>query len=303
MARPFRFNAKTAFLTYPQCDAPKEELLEHLKTLPVPPVYVIVSRELHEDGQPHLHAVVCWNTKVNRDGSMFTFGAFNGNIQPARSVIKCIDYVKKDGDYIEYGVSPDKKAAWTDVFQATTKKEFWEKMVDLSPKDVVLNLERLEYFANKKFKSVDGTRDQPEDLSDWVLPRSLTDWLTNEFAGTHKRRKSLVLIGRSRLGKTEWARSLGRHMYFNAMANFKDKWDDEADYIIFDDFGIDFIPNRKGFFGGQEEFEVTGKYMPVRSVKWGKVCIYLTNDKPDYGKDKEWFDANVIEIELFNKIY
>nr|QTE03384.1 MAG: replication-associated protein [Lorikeet CRESS-DNA-virus sp.] len=303
MAAAFRFNAKTAFLTYPQCDATKEDLLAHLIALPVPPVYVIVSRELHEDGMPHLHAVVCWKTKVDRSGDMFHFGISRAHIQPARSIVKCIEYVKKDGDFVEHGVTPDKKQAWLEVFQAVDKRDFWTKMVDLSPRDVVMNHEKLEYFANKKFCGENRTRVAPVDLQEFILPDALSTWLRDEFNGTHRRRKSLVLYGASRLGKTEWARSLGHHMYFNALANFKDKWDDDAGYVIFDDFGIDFIPNRKGFFGGQEEFEITGKYMKVKSVTWGKVCIYLCNDKPDYGKDKQWFMANVVEIELINKLY
>ena len=80
-------------------------------------------------------------------------------------------------------------------------------------------------------------------------------------------------------------------MYFNNIANFKEKWDDDADYIIFDDFNIDFIPNRKGFFGGQEEFEISGKYMKVKSITWGKCCIYLCNQRPDYKDDHSWFRA------------
>lgn len=193
------------------------------------------------------------------------------------------------------------KKKWDSLLECKTKSEFFETAASVSARDYVLNHERLEYFANKKFKVEHVREEYP--LVPFIIPQELTDWVTNEFNGTHRRRKSLVLWGPSRMGKTEWARSLGKHMYFNNVANFKDKWDDEADYIIFDDFNLDFIPNRKGFFGGQEEFEITGKYMKVKSVRWGKVCIYLCNNVPNYGNDEQWFRANIIEFNVFNKLY
>jgi len=190
---------------------------------------------------------------------------------------------------------------WSDLLTCDTKSSFLSAASEVSPRDYILNYEKLEYYANFKF-ATDYQREAPE-LTPFAIPQELTDWYNTEFLGTHRRRKSLILYGASRLGKTEWARSLGRHMYFNNIANFKDKWDDEASYIIFDDFNIDFIPNRKGFFGGQEEFEISGKYMRVRSVKWGKVCIYLCNEKPDFKDDLFWFRANVVMYHLENKLF
>lgn len=268
------------------------------------PTYICVSREMHEDGSPHLHAIVAFEKKLDRSGSIFNLPNFNANIQPSlRSVERSVAYVKKHDDFLEFGEAPTKKGPWVKVCNAVTREEFWSTVSELSPRDVVLNLEKLEYFAEKKFKPSVCDREAPIDLQDWILPEDLKKWYEEEFKGTHRRRKSLVLYGPTRLGKTEWARSLGKHMYFNALANFKEKWTDEVEYVIFDDFGIEFIPNRKGFFGGQEEFEISGKYMKVKSVKWGKVCIYLCNNKPDYGNDKVWFEGNVIECELVNKLY
>ncbi|ORX44058.1 hypothetical protein BCR36DRAFT_373539 [Piromyces finnis] len=120
----------------------------------------------------------------------------------------------------------------------------------------------------------------PEELAMWKLCY-FQGWLENlRRYGEWSRPQSLILIGPSRSGKTEWARSLGKHMYFNNLLNMDD-WDDTADYIILDDFSSDitkFLPSWKCFFGGQKQFTLTDKYRGKRTVKWGKPMIWLSNE-------------------------
>ncbi|AIF34812.1 replication-associated protein [Sewage-associated circular DNA virus-4] len=300
-----RFHAKTVFLTYPQCPVNKEDLLAWLQTLRNP-IYTIVSHELHEDGSPHLHAVVCWQNKLDiRDTTFFNYENYHPNIQSARSIKKVIAYTKKDGDFIEAGDSPivDTANTWSTAMDtATTIKEFMDTVKESNPRDYILQHERLEYFAAKHFKK--DTEVYKPNFEEFILPHEVEAWLNEEFNSDKLRKKSLILIGPSKLGKTEWARSLGPHMYFNHLANFKDDWDDEAKYIVFDDFDFDFIPNKKGFFGGQQHFQITGKYMRVKSVRWGKCCIYCANVTPNIKDiDKDWYNENCVFIDVVNKFY
>jgi len=99
----------------------------------------------------------------------------------------------------------------------------------------------------------------------------------------------LVLIGESRTGKTEWARSLGCHMYFNHLMDLK-RWNSGARYIIFDDIEFKFIPARKAFFGSQKTFTLTDKYMHKKTVIWGKPMIFICNPDMDPTKDDEWVE-------------
>lgn len=196
------------------------------------------------------------------------------------------------------------KRNWSEITNCTCVNDFYEKVQEISPRDYVLNLEKLEYFVDKKLKNKKVNYVSPYDENSWIVPEPLGEWCLNELLGDHDRKKTLVLIGPTRLGKTEFARSLGKHMYFNAIANFKDDWDDEAEYIIFDDFGWDFIPARKSFFGGQKEFQITGKYMRVKTVKWGKACIYLTNEMPQIKQEEmDWYNANCTFIRVDKKMY
>lgn len=95
------------FLTYPQCPLPKETLMAHLKTLSGSEI--VVCRELHEDGSPHLHAYVKLSEPVLRSvaPTFFDVETYHGNYQPCRSWRAVNDYVKKDGDFIEYGISTE----------------------------------------------------------------------------------------------------------------------------------------------------------------------------------------------------
>lgn len=98
------YQAKAFLITFPQCPATKEELLDHLKGLWVDVTYAVVSKEKHADGSPHLHAVLRYNTRkcVYRQ-DWFDYGEYHPNVQCARNVNAAITYVKKDGDFIEHG--------------------------------------------------------------------------------------------------------------------------------------------------------------------------------------------------------
>lgn len=91
-------------------------------------------------------------------------------------------------------------------------------------------------------------------------------------------------------------------MYFNGQFNL-DAWDDEAGYAVFDDFedwSRFFL--YKQFLGAQEEFTLTDKYRPKRQIKWGRPCIVLSNQDPDF-KDKDWINGNCFFIFIYNKLY
>jgi len=58
-SKKFRIQAKNYFLTYPHRSLTKDEALTQLQNIstPVNKLFIRVSRELHEDGEPHLHVL------------------------------------------------------------------------------------------------------------------------------------------------------------------------------------------------------------------------------------------------------
>ena len=98
-----RARSKGWFLTYPQCSLAKEDLLDALKAKVDVQEYVVAA-ELHQDGNPHLHAFIAlrgqllWNAK--KTPAFWDVDGHHPNVQIARSWRCCVAYCKKDGDYI-----------------------------------------------------------------------------------------------------------------------------------------------------------------------------------------------------------
>jgi hypothetical protein len=103
-ASRFRLQAKGWFLTYPKCTMSKEDALASLKAKKTYD-QIVVSRELHLDGTPHLHVYIKYATKFDLTNErFFDLGSFHPNIQVAKSLKAVLEYIKKDGDYIEEGI-------------------------------------------------------------------------------------------------------------------------------------------------------------------------------------------------------
>lgn len=112
---------------------------------------------------------------------------YHPNVQAARSVQDTINYIKKDGDFLEEGTPPtSSKRNWADALLATDKAGFLTLVRDASPRDYVLFHDKVLAYADKTF-AVDrpiyqhnGTlfpRLHP-DLSGWQA-----DWLDNPYEG------------------------------------------------------------------------------------------------------------------------
>lgn len=95
----FRLQAKNIFLTYPKCYAEKESLLEFLIThKSLDPKYVLIGKEKHADGTPHLHAYVQNKEKIDiRSPKALDFGDYHGNYVPAKgNYYEVYDYITKE---------------------------------------------------------------------------------------------------------------------------------------------------------------------------------------------------------------
>lgn len=182
----FQFNAKNIFLTYPQCQVPKETLLEHLTCL-LPGAQVVVAQELHEDGTPHLHALVkCTTAFRTRNKRYFDFSDHHPNIQGARNVGDVHNYVTKSGNYVTSPTySSDIKQSWQDVLQQPSKESALNMIRTNYPRDYILNKERIEYFVNTHY-----TQTLPEYIPDntqiFQVPPTLLDFVAQrrEVRGT-----------------------------------------------------------------------------------------------------------------------
>lgn len=134
----------------------------------------------------------------------------------------------------------------------------------------------------------------------WRLPNSITKWLAEEFTKV-ERAKCLVLVGPSRLGKTAWARSLGKHMFWRTDTNLGN-WDQAAKYIVIDDIPWKFIPKKKALLTQMGDITITDKYKAKMDVNNNKPAIVLVNVRgfeEQYNDDEpEYWDANATIVYL-----
>lgn len=116
----------------------------------------------------------------------------------------------------------------------------------------------------------------------WVLPPAITDWVTQEFPKKWPaRKKFLIITGGTEMGKTSWARSLGKHMFWRGCVGFNE-WVQSAKYIVIDDIPWKFIPMKKSLMTSMGQQTVTDKYMKKTRIFQDKPVIYLQNQPWDW---------------------
>jgi len=176
----FRIQSKQLFLTYSQCPLDGADVANRLTNL-LTPYGIICSRvgtEQHQDGGNHLHCFFKLNSRFEtRNQRFFDLDDYHPNIVSAIRDSKATwDYCGKDGNTIDVGTGPqDTINKWLAVVQAPTKEAAMELALEASPKDYVLQHERLEYFINKHFQQ--GIPEYQPTFTEFVIPQELTDWV------------------------------------------------------------------------------------------------------------------------------
>ncbi|KAI5981150.1 hypothetical protein F5J12DRAFT_908511 [Pisolithus orientalis] len=225
----FRWSAKRYFLTYTQIgDRPSDMVREFFKNCNPKPLTWKAAVESHQDGGKHWHIIV----------------QFDQVIQSRR-----VDLFNIDGLHLnEEGA--EVFGPWQGPSGNAEVQDLKEGKHD----------ERFVYICSAT------TRDNFEDSyeSKWMefprLPAVLAEWVSGEMKNPDHL-KTLCVWGPSQTGKTEWARSLGLHIYMNGQLNaaklFELDGDQEPEYLVLDDMDIDCFWSIKEFFGVQREFEIT----------------------------------------------
>lgn len=296
----FDLHAKNFSLTYARADSlSTDRIIANLQLLGV--AEGLVALEHHLDGGIHYHCWCRYNKKLRiRNARFFDLDGVHPNIQPTRDVDSWIQYCKKAGDFRAFGTPSGRSTTgWAKCLLCTSEPEFLGSVRAHSPRDYILSHERLRDFGRSHFTRRTIYISDPSYI--FSLPDALESYVRGGFL-ERPRPLSLILLGGSRLGKTVWARSLGRHMYFNNLFNIDD-WDQDAEYIIFDDFDFQYMPGKKAFFGAQKNFVLTDKYRGKRTIEWGKPFIYVNNVSPDFGDDSLWYSLNTVTVHIFNKLY
>lgn len=104
----FRINARSVFLTYPKCPIDINDFMSFFLRLKHKIIYACICQEQHKDSSLHVHAVLKFDKKIDiKNQSYFDYNCYHPNIQTTRNINASINYVKKDGNFIEHGALED----------------------------------------------------------------------------------------------------------------------------------------------------------------------------------------------------
>jgi len=111
----FKLKTKDIFLTYSKCPLGKDKIHNHIKQLMISKKqeisYIISNTENHQDHKEiHTHVLFQLTKRFNiKSERYFDIEGFHPKIENARDIEKSINYIKKDGDFIEEGTPRHKK--------------------------------------------------------------------------------------------------------------------------------------------------------------------------------------------------
>nr|AIR91831.1 Replication-associated protein [Melon chlorotic mosaic virus] len=305
--KSFRVAAKNIFLTYPQCDIPKDEALKMLQDLAwtvVKPKYIRVAREEHSDGSPHLHCLIQLSGKSNIKNARFfdlthprRSACFHPNIQAAKDSNAVKNYITKEGDYCEsgeYKVSGGTKSNKDDVFHnainAGTAEEALAIIKAGDPKTFVVNYHNVKANIERLFQKDEDPWVPPFQLSSFNnVPQEMKDWVDENVTAARAacmtpagpvRPRSIIIEGDSRTGKTMWARAIGPHNYLSGHLDFNARvYSNNVMYNVIDDVGPQYLKLKhwKELIGAQRDWQSNCKYGKPVKIKGGIPSIVLCN--------------------------
>lgn len=312
---PFRVDARNFFVTYPNSTALPHGLVhQSLQDLDKPVSAVYSCREPHENGEFHHHAIVAFASKFNCKNERYFDIEHEGviyhpNVQGCRDLGASNTYIGKDG--VTLGdpiatIGDRRKDIYADLLRdATDARSFMELAEERDAKNFVLNNDRLESFAAKRWGKWEEPR-EPEFTEFNNVPQSMLDWVNNELNGGVRRPKCLIVVGGADLGKTSWAESLGLHHHWvNRFTSGRVK---DARYAILDDFDTldEHRHEFKGIWGSQPRVgvKVANGISGHRQWEWGIPSIWLFNRLPACLWDENCYERQrSVLVEINERLY
>lgn len=223
----FQLNSKKYLITYSQVEnvdaftAIPRAHYDFLRSVEDDIEAYRLCKETHQDGGIHFHCYIHWKKAPRRRGTdLLDFGGVHPNIKGIRRTPhKAWDYLgKEDCEIYSTGERPpepsgsgnEKAELFAEALTQQDGKSFLEFISKNSPRDYCIHFTQLERVAEYHFRS-----ELPEYRSptfDFHGGDDFTRWYDQARLGDNggHRRRSLILWGPTRTGKTVWARSLGR---------------------------------------------------------------------------------------------
>lgn len=307
----FRLAAKNIFLTYPRCDCPKQDALDLLRKLHFGyfSKYAIC-QEHHKDAARslHLHMLLMYDKKINVTNPQ-AFDIVDGNgkvyhpsIGSVRSLKDCFNYMhKEDKTPLTNIESSDIKCAFEAFWEEPDPDKALANIRKSEPKQsLVLTFQIDKEISAKRRRLNDRPFQSRYSIDSYDVPLLVDAWRL-QIKSDLPRCKLLILIGPSKLGKTEMIRSFGPHIFQRSTWSLSDLRDNlhSADYIVFDDvdWNRTLVKLLRPIFLAMGDCILSDKYtkkVPISTV--GKPCAIISHNPYDvqWFMGPEWDDNKIV---------
>lgn len=301
----YRMEARGIFYTWPQCDTPKESVMHALvqEFTKREIEFILVCREWHQDGCPHLHAMtVC---KKVRNCSKPTwadkFAGKHGNYVAVRSIKASVEYIQKKGDWIVYPEGYDFEKRWASGTDSGRKRKVTDEIATkiatgTSYKQLLLTEEHRGFFMlnSRKIQEYEAELKRARvaesvqaSLVQWryvdktpsmsFAEGAIVDWMNKNLGGIQRSlgEPQLYLHGPTGIGKTFLISKLRTFFRVYDVCMNEDWMDDYSD----DDYDLVVMEE----FKGQKQITwmnqfLDGQPCPIR--RRGKSAYLKTKNLP-----------------------
>lgn len=199
----------------------------------------------------------------------------------------------------------DRDGAYMEAMNAPDKDSCIKTIKEQAPRDYFLYRQQITSTAEHLFlPPKEDYTPNPDFVFDKV-PIVVKEWVEKQLP-KKKRARCLILVGPTRLGKTQWARSLVQpHMYWRGQFNL-DIWDSSAKLLIADDWDWQNWSSAKAklLFTQNGVATLTDKYVKKMEKVVDMPAIILANSLPDWYNDEQaYWDRNSTLVYLDKPLY
>lgn len=202
-----RFNAQRFFLTYSQCGLlSRNDLADYLYE-EHSPLWLELAREEHQDGGQHIHCVIVFESRFQKNMSCFDYEGFHPNVAVIKhghaDLYRCRHYIRKGeqeahdprhkgtvcsyteepvhrGEVPEY-LEKAERYGWGDILESARDADEFKQLVRKhKPADYVLRNDAIEQFAAHHF-SAPQTYTPTFEKDTFVVPAQVDQWLAEVF--------------------------------------------------------------------------------------------------------------------------
>lgn len=255
-------DATTFFLTYPRTDLTHDAVHDALVAIK-PIIWARVAIEAHEDGTPHVHAIVRFGARVKTRSNMGIFDIMgrHPNVQVPRRIKDVLEYCSKAGNFKDYGTIPKFKTT-------TDKSDAYDECVQAATRHDRDALDRCAISAglSKQWADHIWARHGSANTNTVLEPGQGTMCL--QLSGLQFTGGSVAIIGPSGCGKTTWAKTVCPKpaLWVRHIDDLR-KLSTEHQCIIFDDMDFNHWPRTT-------QIHLVDQYDPSSiNVRYGTVTI------------------------------